>query len=195
MTTIALPAAQVIADAGYLMLAPLGTALPAMVAAGGSYAADPWPAGWYSPGPTKGGTKLDINITTADLEVAEQYEPIDIRTTKRMGTVTFELANNTASNIVKAVNGGISTVVSGAGLTLSTKVSLPGIGSEVDFMIGFESQLSEMRFICYVVKNSGNISMQFAKAPNYAGLTFTAMLIKPATTQMVDTFYAGSARS
>ena len=186
---------NILPEAGLLMIAPLGSTLPTMAAAGGTYAADAWPAAWYNPGPTKGGTKLDINITTSDLEVAELYTPVDVRTTKRTGTITFELANYTAKNLAQALNGGISSTVSGTGATLSTKVALPGIGSEVGCMIGWESVDSTVRFIAYICKNTGNVSTQFAKSPNYAGLTWQANLIKPSGTDMVEWYFAGTTRS
>ncbi|MGZ4617178.1 MAG: phage tail tube protein [Frankiaceae bacterium] len=188
-----LPGAQLLTDAGFILWAPAGTALPANTVVGGVFT-DPWPAAWIALGRTSGGLKIDDNATTADIESAEDYYPLASRTTKRVGQVSFSLLSNTATNLARALNGA-TTTVTGTTTTTLTQVDSPNPVNEVPCMIGWESLDSTVRYIARQVRNAGNLSMQMAKAPNAAQIPWTGNLEKPASAQPYSFFYAGTARA
>lgn len=193
MSNVTLPPAQLLTDAGFILWAPLGTALPANTVAGSVFT-DAWPVAWIALGRTSGGIKIDDNATTADIESAEDYYPLASRTTKRVGQVSFSLMSHTASNLSKALNGA-ATTVTGTGATTLTKVSAPNPVNEVPCLIGWESLDATVRYVAYQVRNAGNISSQMAKAPNAAMITWTANLEKPPSSEPYDWFYAGTNRA
>lgn len=193
MANVTLPPAQKLSDAGFLLWAPLGTALPANTVVGSVFT-DPWPAAWLPLGRTSAGSKIEDNATSADFETAEDYYPIDSRTTKRVVTVSFSLINFTATNLSRALNGA-TTVVTGTTTTTLTEVDAPDPSSEVPCMIGYESLDATVRWVGFQVRNTGNMSAQFAKAPNMAQVVWTANCTKPASGPAYKWFTAGTNRA
>ena len=90
---------------------------------------------------------------------------------------------------------GATTVVTGAGATLLTKVSPPAQGTEVRAMIGYESLDSTYRFVAYQVLNQGNMELDFNEAPANTNVPWDLQLEKPAATQPYDQWFAGAARA
>lgn len=193
MPNVTMPSTNTLVNAGFLLWAPLGTALPANTVVGSVFT-DAWPAAWIPLGRTAAGTKIEDTGTTADLESAEDFYALDTLTTKRAATVSFNLLNFTAGNLQKALNGAVSTVT-GSTTTLLTQISAPNPVNEVSSMIGWEALDGTVRWVGYKLRNSGNLSIQMAKAPNMAQIPWTATLAKPATTQPYDWFFAGAARA
>lgn len=190
---VTLPAPNVLTDAGFLLFAPLGTAEPANTVAGGLFT-DPWPIAWIPLGRTSSGTKISDNATSSDLESAEDYMPLDSRTTKRVVTASFDLLTFTASNLARALNNAVKTVT-GATVTSLTQVDAPDPQAETAFMLGYESLDSTVRWIGRTCRNSGDLSVQFAKAPNMAMIPFTANVVKGvSTTPAYSWFFAGDGR-
>lgn len=194
MANVTLPAANLMVDAGFLLWAPLGTALPANTVIGGAFT-DQWPAAWIPLGPTSGGSKVEDNATTSDLESAESYYPLDSRTTKRAAQVSFNLLNFTASNLSRSLNGA-TTTVTGTTTTTLTQVDAPNPSQEVPCMIGWESLDSTVRWIGRQVRNSGNMSVAFNKAPNMADIAWTGIVVKGTqTAPPYSWFLAGTGRA
>jgi hypothetical protein len=193
VAAVTMPAANTLVDAGFLFWAPLGTALPANTVTGSIFT-DTWPVAWVPLGRTAAGSKIDDNATIAELESAEDYYALDVRTTKRVVNISFNLLNFTATNLSRALNGAVTTVT-GTGATLLTQVSAPNPINEVPSMIGYESLDGTARWVGYKLRNSGNLSIQMAKAPNMAQIPWSAQLAKPAATQPYDWFFAGANRA
>jgi len=193
MPTPTMPAANLLVDAGFLFWAPLGTAAPANTVVASVFT-DAWPVAWIPLGRTSDGSKIDDNATVSQIESAEDYYPLAYRTTKREAQVSFNLMNFTATNLSRALNGAVATVT-GTTTTTMTKVSGPNPVNEVPCMIGWENLAGDARWIGYQCRNSGNISVQLAKAPNAATIAWTAMLEKPVATQPYDWFTAGVNRA
>jgi hypothetical protein len=106
---------------------------------------------------------------------------------------SFNLMNFTATNLSRALNGAVTTVT-GTTTTTMTQVDGPNPVNEVPCMIGYgvaglHGPLDRLR----QCRNSGNISVQLAKAPNTANIAWTAMLEKPAGAQPYSWFTAGTA--
>jgi hypothetical protein len=190
---VTLPAAILLPDAGAILWAPGASALPANTVVGGVFT-DAWPVAWVPLGRTNSGLKIDDNATTADIESAEDYYPLATRTTKRVGQVSFNLFNNTATNLSRALNGAV-TVVTGSTTTTLTQVDAPNPVNETPCMIGWESLDGTVRYVARQVRNAGNLSMQMGKAPNSAMIMWTANLEKPASAQPYSFFYAGVNRA
>lgn len=193
MAAITMPAANLLSDAGFLLWAPLGTALPANTVVGSIFT-DAWPVAWIPLGRTTAGSKMDDNATVSEIESAEDYYPLAFRTTKRVPQVSFNLMNFTATNLQRALNGA-TTTVTGTTTTTMTQVDGPNPQQEVPCMIGYESLDQTVRWIGRQCRNSGNLSVAFNKAPATADIMWTAMLEKPATAQPYSWFTAGAARA
>lgn len=191
--TVTLPAAQTQTQAGALLWAPFGTALPTNTVVGGVFT-DDWPIAWIPLGRTTGGTKIEDNPSESDIESAEDYYPLDTPTTKRDATVSFELMSFTATNLARALNGA-TTTVTGTTTTTLTQVSAPNPVNEVPCMLGWQSLAGDVRWIGYKIKNSTNLSVALAKAPATANIPWAGKCMKPATTQPYDWFFAGTARA
>ena len=102
--------------------------------------------------------------------------------------------NFTATNLSRALNGAVATVT-GTTTTTMTKLDGPNPVNEVPCMIGWESLDGTARWIGRQCRNSGNISVQLAKAPNTGTIAWTAMLEKPASAQPYSWFTAGVSRA
>lgn len=188
-----MPAPNPMVDAGFLLYAPLGTALPANTVVNSVFT-DAWPVAWVALGRTSSGAKISDNATAADLESAEDYLPIDSRTTKRVVTASFDLLTFTASNLALALNNAAKTVT-GATTTTLTEVDAPNPQSETAFMLGWESLDSTARWVGRTCRNQGDLSVQFNKAPNMAMIPFTANVVKGTSTNPAYSwFFAGTGR-
>ena len=88
---------------GLLMIAPELTAEPA------SYD-DAWPAGWYPMGYTDEGSAINYEISTDNVEVAEELDVLRRVTTGRDASIEFALAEITLRNLNAAFNGGVVLV-------------------------------------------------------------------------------------
>lgn len=140
---------------GILYVAPIGTTEPTAVT--GSY-----PSGWTALGSTEGGPEFDYEITTADIEVAESLDPIQIRTTKRKGTLKFDLAEVSAFHVQLGLNGGASipSVVGGV-----ASPAIPAIGQEVRVMLAWDADDATERWIYRRCIQAGSLAFKRAKAP------------------------------
>jgi hypothetical protein len=184
---------NVIGDPGYLYYAPIGTTLPTNTVTGSVFT-DAWTAPWVWLGMTTSGSVWHYNLTTANVDAAEIFDPVNIRTTGRTASVSFTLMDYTASRLAVALNGATKTVT-GATTTTMTKVTPPQPGSEIRFMVGWESNDFTVRKIAYQCINSGDIAETFAKAPATADVPFSAQCEISATyLTPFETYFAGVAR-
>lgn len=170
MPTVATPA--VLTDPGYLFIAPLATAEPTNTVTG-SKLTDPWPVAWLPLGATDDGSTLGYQTNVEAVTVAEFFDPIKYSTTSRQGSFAFSLAHYTLQNYARALNNGAGsltglTPVSGTGATALYSLTPPAPGTEVRVMLGWESQDSTLRLICYQTINGENIESAFKKAPDKA---------------------------
>jgi len=186
----------VLTDPGFLFWAPLLSTEPTHAALASTYDADAWPAAWISLGATEDGSKVAYESKVEAVKVAEFFDPIAWKTTDRAGSFAFNLANYTLNNLKRAYNGGTLSTVSGAGVTLSSKLLPPSPGAEVRAMIGWESLDHTMRLVAYQTINSGTIESAYKKAPAYAMIPcMFNMEVPTGAPQQPFAFYAaGTAR-
>jgi len=190
---ITLPDAQLLPKSGFLLWAPLGSTEPTNSVVGSVFT-DAWPAAWVPLGRTTGGAKIDDNATSASIESAEDYTPLLTQNTKREPAVSFELMSFTATNLSRALNGAVTTVT-GTTTTTLTQVDAPDPMSEVQCMIGWESDDATVRWVGRQCLNTGNLSVTLAKAPSTATVMWAATLSKPAGAAAYSWFTAGEGRA
>lgn len=185
----------VLTDPGMLWIAPLATADPTNTVAGSKFTDDP-PVAWIPLGATTDGTSFSYSTTVEAIRVAEFFDPIKYATTERSGSMSFALANWTASNVKRAMNGGVAALTS-TGTTGSelTRLTPPAPGSEVRSMVLWESTDATVRVLLYQVLQGGDVSIEFKKAPSFAGIPFTMNMEIPAGgTAPFDIWTAGLTR-
>jgi hypothetical protein len=155
---------------GILYVAPISTAEPTSITAA-------WPSGWLALGSTETGSEFIYNITVADIDVAEQLDPVKVATTKRKGDLKFDLAEFSAFHMQLALNGGATPpTVNGAGVVVPT---IPTIGQEVRVMIGWDSDDSQERWIWRRCLQAGSLGIKRQKAPAKSLITCDFQLEVP----------------
>jgi hypothetical protein len=97
--------------AGLLRIAPVGAIEPTDLTA-------VWDAAWLQLGYTEEGSTFAYQLSSEAIEVAEELDPIRNETTGRTISVAFSLAEITATNVARAMNGGTMVVGAGAGSQL-----------------------------------------------------------------------------
>lgn len=155
---------NVLIGPGTLYVAPIGTAEPASATA-------TLDAAFREVGYTEDGTTFNYEITTEDVNVAEEYDPVMIATTGRSGSVAFQMAEATRRNLALAVNSGAAGATSGS-------LEPPDPGSEVRVMILLQTA-EGARWLFRRCLQSGSIGIQRNKAPQKALLPVTFKLEKP----------------
>ena len=157
---------EVVLGAGTLYVAAIGTTEPASASA-------VLPSAWREIGWTEDGVTFNYEITTADIEVEEELDPVKVVTTGRKSEVAFQMAQLTRANLALALNKGA------AGQTGTGSLAPPAPGSEVRVMIVLDT-IDGARYIFRRCVQSGRISIARKKAPNKALIPVTFKLEKPA---------------
>lgn len=183
MPAVSVPKNAIAAGAGYLYIAPLGTSLPANTVVGSVFT-DTWPAGWLLLGITTAGSEFDYTITTATIEAAEYFDPLQIVTTARAANLKCDLQQISATTMKRALNGGVLTVGS-SGTTQLNTYTPPAPGTELRTMLGWEAQDNTERLVIEqafqsgalaIIRNKGNanatISVDFAAELPASGFPF-----------------------
>jgi hypothetical protein len=155
---------NVLIGPGDLYVAPIGTAEPASATAILN-------AAFRLVGYTEDGTTFNYEITTEDILVAEEFDPVMIATTGRTGSVAFQMAEATRQNLALALNAGADAATSGT-------LEPPDPGSEVRVMILLQTE-EGARWLFRRCLQSGSIEIQRDKAPAKALLPVTFKLEKP----------------
>lgn len=177
MPAVTVPVPKIATDPGFLFWAPLGTTEPTHTVAGSVFT-DAWPAEWIVLGATEEGHSFSWATSTETIEVAEFLDPIKYVETGRTGSVAFALASITAENVKRALNGGTLTT-SGTGATTKVEFTPPALGASVRSMIGWESQDSTERLVCYQVFNTGTVEIARRKGSAKATLPMEWALETP----------------
>ncbi len=185
--TTAVP--KVATDPGFLFYAPLGTAEPTH-AVTGSVFSDVWPTAWLALGATEEGSNFTFTTSTEMIEAAEFYDPIKYVSTGRTGSIGFALLSITAANTRRALNGGALTTTGTLGTTMTTYTP-PAVGAEIRCMIGWESQDSTERLVCYQCFNTAGITIARRKGAAKATLPVEYSLELPSGGQPFKYLTAG----
>ena len=157
--------------AGTLYIAQLGTSEPATLTAA-------WVSGWVNIGYTEKGTTFTRGITKADVDVAEEFYPIEPVITAYTGTVDFAFSQMTAQNMSYCFNGGTITV----GGT-DVQFDPPASGTETMAMLGWQSNSADERYIWRKCLQVGATATSRTKVLPQALLPVSFGLYKPAGVQ------------
>jgi hypothetical protein len=159
---------------GSLYIAVLGTPEPADLVT-------PWAsvsANWIQLGYTAEGSTFNYSVDSENVEVAEELDPIAVALTSRELSLSFALAEITAANLKRALNGG--TITSGAGIVTFEP---PDLGEEVRTMLGWESEDHTERWVYRKCLQVGSMEMSRAKGAAKATISCEFKLERPALTK------------
>lgn len=156
---------------GKLYIAPLLTAEPATVSAA-------WPAGWVPMGYTDEGSAFNYEISTDNVEVAEELDVLARVTTGRDASIEFALAEITYRNLTIAFNGGI---VLGDGL--EWEFEPPDLGNETRVMVGWDAMptvaSNDLRIIFRQCLQGGSLGLENRKGATKSTIAANFQLEKP----------------
>lgn len=130
----------------------------------------------YFTGNTSEGNEFGYNPSTDTVEVAEELDPISVVTTGRASTLSFAMAEVTASHLRLAMNGG--TLTTGSGIVTYEP---PDLGAETRVMLGFESEDHTERWVFRQCFQTGTVSITRRKGADKATIAVEFSLEKPAT--------------
>lgn len=159
---------------GYLYIADLGTTEPTdLVTAWATVS-----TGWVALGYTKTGSEFKYTTATDAVLVAEELDPLQNTSTGRTSSVTFALAEMTATHLMYALNAPSSYKTTAGGVTTFEP---PDLGTEVRRMIGFESEDHQERWVYRQCFQTGDMTITRNKGADSAALACEFTLEKPAT--------------
>lgn len=153
---------------GILKVAPVGTAEPADLTTA-------WGVAWVDLGYTEEGHTFSMSPSFEPVEVAEEIDPIRYEPGGREMSVEFALAEITALNLSRALNGGTLTT-SGAGAAQITTFEPPNPGAEVRLALGWEALDKSERWIWRRCLQTGDVEIARRKAPDKATIPASFML-------------------
>ncbi len=168
---------------GTLYITDLGSTEP-------SDLVSPWPAAWVGLGYTHEGNEFSYQLNVDPVDVAEELDPVAYAPTGRVIQVKFTLAEITATNLKRALNGG--TIVAGAGFVTFEP---PAFGSETRKMYGWQSDDAQERWIFRRCLSAGSVASSRKKGADKAGLPFQLNCEKPAGVQPFKVIMASPARA
>jgi hypothetical protein len=152
---------------GRLFIAPLGTAEPTNLSSD-------WNAAFVPVGYTDEGSSFTFDQTFEDVNVAEEYDPVDTLQTARSISINFAAAEVTASNLQKAFNGG--DVETAAGIVTFEP---PEAGDYTPVMVGWESDDGLERWVFRRCVQVGSVEIARRKAPDKATIPMQFRATKP----------------
>ena len=172
---------NVLVGVGRLWMAPIGTTEPTSASAA-------MPSAWIPIGYTDQGHEYTTDITQEPVEVAEEVDPIRYEITRRISSVTFEMAEATRMRLAAAWGHGAAEADSAASL------ETPTAGSEVGVMLVWDSEDTaagndeNVRWIYRQAKPSGSLTIQHRKSPQKKLIPVTFNLEKPTGLESVKVF-------
>lgn len=165
---------------GRFYIAPLGTAEPTLASAA-------LPSAWVSIGYTEDGTEFDIDLSAEDIEVAEEFDPIDNVMTKRTQTVKVTMAESRKRNLMLALGGGV-VADDGTAFDFPDPSTVVGVMGVWDSDVGSVTA-NNRRWLFRCLKPSGTITRINNKAPNKRSISATFSAVKPDSTHNAITVF------
>lgn len=158
---------------GKLRIASIGTQEPDAVD-------DDWPAGWVPLGYTDEGSAMNYEISTDNVEVAEELDILARVTTGRDASVEFALAEITKRNLTIAFNGGLIV-----GDDTEWTFEPPDLGQEARVMLGWDAMPTtannDLRIVFRQCLQGGSIGLENRKGATKSTISAQFMLEKPAS--------------
>jgi hypothetical protein len=136
-----------------------------------------WAVAWTDLGYTVEGSSFTIAPSFEDIEVAEEFDPIDTQKTGQAMTVAFALAQLTAENLQLAMNGG--TITTGTG---EKTIEPPGSTAVPTYVaLGWRSTDAKEQFVWRRCLQTGDIEIARRKAPDKASIPASFRVMLPTT--------------
>jgi hypothetical protein len=154
-------------DPGWLYVAPLASLEPT------SFEGD-WDEAWTQIGYTDQGPEFVMEQTFERLRVAEEIDPISTFQTERNTMVNFAMAEVTATNLQRALNGG--TITTPAGIV---QFEPPPAGDVTYLMLGWDSTDGLERWVFRKAVSTGNITIPRRRSPDKAVIPVSFEIVKP----------------
>ena len=195
MATGAVTPALLLKGPGILYSAPLVTAEPSHTPTAGLFPTVAWGGSWVPLGSTDAGSQFADSLDTDSVNVAESVYPQAIVGTARNATWTVALAEWNKTNLQRALNGGTITSSGTSGTTL-TQIDPPDVGQETRYMVGWQNEGNDVRFVGRQALQTGDVSAGFRKGADNATLAIVWRFEKPAAGGPPYSIYlAGTTRS
>lgn len=153
---------------------------------------DAWPAGWVTLGYTAEGSSFNYEISTDNVDVAEELDVLARVTTGRDASVEVALAELTYRNLSLALNGGLITP---DGLPWTFEPT--DLGSEVRIKLGWDANpttaSNDLRIIFRQCFQGGSVTLENRKGAAKSTISTTFQLEKPASgAKILKIFGAGT---
>jgi hypothetical protein len=179
---VATPAAVKIGP-GLLYYAPIGTAEPTLLTGA-------WPSGWVAMGYTEEGSEQEFEQTVEEIMVAEEFWPIRHVTTAMAGKVSAQLAEITATNLKRAVNGGTISSPTGGYVTFDP----PAPTAQVSAMLGWDADDAQERWLFRQVFNVSTVTIPRKKggSDDKSVIPVEFLLQKPTGVQPYKAWFAAA---
>lgn len=170
---------------GLLYIADLGSTEPSDLVTA-------WPGAWTALGYTFEGSTFSYQLETEDVEVAEELDAVRVVPTGRQINFRFKLAEVTATNMKRALNGGVITAPGGAFVYFEP----PTYAEITRKMFGWQSDDAQERLILRQCINVGNIEMERHKGADKAGYDFDLRVEVPSSgSRPFRQYFASPARA
>lgn len=195
MPTVAVP--YLMLDPGFMWYAPANTAFPSLGGTGaGSIFTDSPSVTFYEIGATEAGYTFSYSQSIEAINVAEFADPVKWRTTARQGSMAFNMADFTLTNLQRAMNGGTIALMSGVAgsATAINKWTPPPVGSESRAALLWQSLDGTMRIFMYQTVQVNEMETAFKKAPDIAVLPCEFRFEIDASGRIFEAYTAGPTR-
>lgn len=139
----------------------------------------PWAtvdASYTAVGYTDAGHDATVTPKFDPIEVAEELVPIRYEESNREIEVAFDVAQVTAANVAKVLNGGTIATVGG-----NKTYTPPAVGQVTRVSIGWEAQDASERWVYFQCVQTGAAKISRKKAPDKATIPLSFMVEQPAT--------------
>lgn len=181
---------------GTIYAAPLGTTEP--TSASGTFG-----TGWQKLGYTTAGSTFTRSVTSATVDVDEEIYALRTVITAATGDLTFNLAEDTASNLLLALNAGIGSSLQPTSYTAlpdgSYKIEPPPPGNEARIMVGWDAASSGgaptdpgVRLILRQCFQTGNLAKASVKGNTPSSLACTFTMEKPPAAEPFAFYYGAN---
>ncbi len=159
-------ASNVLTGPARMVVAVLGSPLPTL---DGTQNPIVWDVSWKEVGYTEKGTVLAYTPTFKDIMVDEEDAPVDQILDGEKAIISAQLAENTLSNVARAVSASLVTNIAQDGTHAQMTIVDIGSGTPVKMMVGLEglspSGLQRI-IIMYKAVAVSNISMTHQRSAN-----------------------------
>jgi hypothetical protein len=139
-----------------------------------------WSADWVPLGYTDEGSVFNYEVSTDNVEVAEELDPLARVTTGRDASIEFALAEITLKNLTIAFNGGI---IDDADTGAIWDFEPPDLGNEQRVMIGWDAigdvAKNDLRMIFRRCLQGGSIGLENRKGVQKSLISANFQLEKP----------------